>query len=83
MIRLFIPVFVMTFTINATELKNTVDAKKHPFAHDLGIKILPSVKKEAEVTVCCHGYGHSNAIGETLNSFRVVSDHIEYQFQFS
>lgn len=76
MIKLIISVFVMSFAINATELKNTVNSKPHPFAHDLGIKILPSVKNEAEVMVCCHGYGHSNIIGEALNSFRVVPDHI-------
>ena len=66
----------MSFSINATELKKTVDTKSQPFAHDLGIKIIPSVKKEAEVTICCHGYGHSNTIGDVLNSFKVVPDHI-------
>jgi hypothetical protein len=76
MITLIISVLVMTFASNATELKNTAGAQKHPFAHDLGIKILPSTKKEAEVTVCCHGYGHSNMIGDVLNSFKVVPDHI-------
>lgn len=77
MIKIIIPVLVMIFSISATELKKAADiSKQHPFAHDLGIKILPSVKNEAEVTVCCHGYGHSNMIGEMLHSFRVVPDHI-------
>lgn len=66
----------MSITTGATELKKTVDTKSHPFAHDLGIKIISSVKKEAEVTVCCHGYGHDNSIGDVLNSFKVVPDHI-------
>lgn len=74
--KLILVILVMNVSITATELKKTVDSKQHPFAHDLGIKILPSLKKEAEVTVCCHGYGHSNMIGEVLNSFKVVPDHI-------
>ena len=50
--------------------------EEHPFAYDLGIKVLPSSHPDAQVTICAHGYGHSNKIADVMRSFQVFSDHI-------
>lgn len=49
---------------------------EHPFAYDLGIKVLPSSHPDAQVTICAHGYGHNNKIADVMRSFQVFSDHI-------
>lgn len=68
---------VMSISISAAELKNVLGASKnHPFNYDLNIRIIPSKKQNAPVTVCCHGYGHSNAIIDVINSFGVITDHL-------
>lgn len=46
------------------------------FSYDLGVMLIPSKKDTAGVTICCHGYGASNQIGRSINSYHVLSDHI-------
>lgn len=50
--------------------------EEHPFSYDLGVKVLPSSYPDAQVTICAHGYGHSNKIADVMRSFQVFSDHI-------
>lgn len=47
------------------------------FSYDLGIKLLPSRdgKKDA-ITICCHGYGGSHTIVDTIHSYAVLNDHL-------
>lgn len=48
----------------------------HPFSYDLGIKILASEHPKAQVTICAHGYGHSNKIADYIKKLNVFDDHI-------
>jgi len=40
----------------------------NPFDYDLGVTVIPSVKKNDKVTLCCHGYGHSNKLVDVLHA---------------
>lgn len=73
---IFLLVLSMAVSINALELKKVFDAQKHSFSYDLGIRIISSKKEKAAVTICCHGYGHSNAIIDVVHSFGVMPDHL-------
>ena len=35
---------------------------KNPFSYDIGLKVISSKTKSAQMTICCHGYGHNNKI---------------------
>lgn len=48
----------------------------HPFSYDLGVKVIPSKKKQAHGMLCCHGYGHNNGIADVIHSFNVTKDHL-------
>ena len=63
--------------IGAVDLKKTllVD-NKHPFNYDLGVRVIPAKNEKAAATVCCHGYGHSNAIIDAVHSFRQIDNHL-------
>lgn len=52
----------------------------NPFAYDLGVKVL-SGNNNPEVTICCHGYGHSNQIVDTINLCNFF-DHTVVGFNF-
>ncbi|CAN5183303.1 hypothetical protein BH09DEP1_BH09DEP1_8000 [soil metagenome] len=68
---------LMNLTISAAELKDAFGIqKKHPFNYDLGIRIIPSKQQKAATTICCHGYGHSNAIIDVVHSFGAISDQL-------
>ncbi len=67
---LYMPIFGIS-----KEKIMSVKAVSNPFHYDLGLKVMPSKKKDA-VMVCCHGYGHSNKIGDVVRSFNVIDDHI-------
>lgn len=58
----------MSLLINANE--------KQPFAYDLGIRRIPGKKENSPTIICCHGYGHSNAIIDVVHSFGVMQDHL-------
>lgn len=64
----------MAFAGNENRLPELLTT--HPFSYDLGIKVLPSSHANAQVTICAHGYGHSNKIATVMRSFEVFSDHI-------
>lgn len=49
--------------------------QQNPFQYDLGVKIVPSKKERSGVMICCHGYGHSNDIVNSLRSYP-ISDHL-------
>lgn len=66
----------MTFTINAAELNKALHSSNNPFDYDLGIRMIPGAKQKAPTTICCHGYGHSNAIIDVVHSFGVIQDHL-------
>lgn len=51
-------------------------SKENPFAYDLGLKIIPDKQADAQVTICCHGYGHSNEIVDVVNYYNVILDHL-------
>ncbi|GMU18881.1 MAG: hypothetical protein AMXMBFR12_00730 [Candidatus Babeliales bacterium] len=73
---LFCGGILMTFAINATELKKALHSSKHPFDYELGIRIIPGTKQKAPTTICCHGYGYSNAIIDVVHSFGVIQNHL-------
>lgn len=64
----------MVYAQNENKLLKLLD--ENPFAYNVGIKILPSKAAGAGVTICCHGYGHSNRLADVLHSYQVFSDHI-------
>lgn len=64
----------MAFAGNENRLPELLTT--HPFSYDLGIKVLPSSHAKAQVTICAHGYGHSNKIANAMRSFGVFSDHL-------
>lgn len=76
MIRLILGMLIMVSTISGTELKKTINSSPHPFSYDLGVRIIPAKNECAAVTICCHGYGHSNAIIDVVHSFGVIPDHL-------
>lgn len=61
--------------IPKSELHNLLK-QTHPFCHDLGIKVIPAKQTNSGVTICCHGYGSDNKIGEAVHSSRAISDHM-------
>lgn len=73
---IFILVLFMTLSVSASELKKVFDTSKHPFNYDLAVRIIPAKKEKAQTTICCHGYGHSNAIIDVVHSFGVIPDHL-------
>lgn len=66
----------MTISINAAELRTKVQQLSNPFNYDLGVRIISAKKETAGTTICCHGYGHSNAIIDVVHSFGVMPDHL-------
>jgi hypothetical protein len=52
----------------------------HPFSYDFGLKKI-NCTSASEVTVCCHGYGDSNAFVDTVKSFGTF-DHTLIGFNF-
>lgn len=50
--------------------------KENPFSYNLDVKIISSKKKHAGVTICCHGYGHSNEIADVVHSYGIMKDHL-------
>lgn len=63
--------------IDKFELFKILDVKNsQPFGYDLGIEIVASKKNQADVTICCHGYGSSSHIAEVVDSFNAIPDHI-------
>jgi hypothetical protein len=64
----------MTVTVSPNVLQEL--KKENPFAYDLGVKILPSKHKNAQVMICCHGYGHNNQIGDVVHTSHVVPYHV-------
>lgn len=51
-------------------------SQQNPFPYDLGIKIIPSKKTNAQVTICCHGYGHCNEIVDAVSTAKTLPDHL-------
>ena len=80
--RFFLATFLIVMSNSASsitqeKIQNIVQAKEsHPFSYNLGIKYIPSKQTDASVTICCHGYGHSNQIANVVHSFNVIPDHI-------
>ncbi len=62
--------------ITAEKLTHVLQKEKAPFSYNLGIKVLPSSRKDAPIMICCHGYGANNQIGDSIHSMGVVQDHI-------
>jgi hypothetical protein len=42
----------------------------HPFDYDLGVGALGDTSDLNEVTLCCHGYGQSSALANTIASYQ-------------
>jgi hypothetical protein len=53
----------------------------NPFPYDLGVRIIGDVSKKSELTLCCHGYGHSAQIVELIHALDVF-DHALVGFNF-
>lgn len=66
----------ISVSINAADLKKVIDSSSPPFTYDLSIRTIPSKNAHAQITICCHGYGHSNAIIDVVHSFGVIPDHL-------
>jgi hypothetical protein len=87
-IKLFFEGFIMRilFTllcISINFMANTITketlhqlTKQNPFSYDLGITIIPAKTVNAQVTICCHGYGHSKRIVNVVDSFKTLLDHL-------
>lgn len=56
--------------------------EKNPFAYDLGIRVVPAHQKNANVIVCCHGYGADNHIVDAVSQSGALSDHHLIGFNF-
>ncbi len=72
---MFIQILILTMTLitTASAHQNLSLLREHnPFSYDLGIKIIPSKIKNADVTICCHGYGHNNQIVDVVHSFNII-----------
>ena len=50
--------------------------QSHPFSYDLGVKVIPSKIQINEITICCHGYGHSNKIVDIAHSYNTLPGHL-------
>lgn len=78
--RALLLVIIMVVTMAGACSKDllvaAVRATHNPFGYDLGLKVLPSKQSAARVMVCCHGYGHSNAIADVIRSMKVTSNHL-------
>lgn len=60
-----------------TPFKKTMhQSPYHPFAHDLGIKIIKSNIPTDQATICCHGYGASNTIVNVMHSYKTLPGHL-------
>ena len=59
-----------------TQLSTVLQQQKNPFDFDLDIKFISSQHDNAQVTICCHGYGDSNRLVEIINSYGVIPDHL-------
>lgn len=63
----------MTLITNTYAQQNLTSlANNNPFSYNIGIKIIPSTTPHTDVTICCHGYGHSNQIVDVVKSFNVI-----------
>lgn len=49
---------------------------KNPFTHNLGIKTKISDHKNAQIIVCCHGYGHNNNLIDVLHANGITNHHL-------
>ncbi len=70
-------IFIIFFTVfYSMAMQNN----SHPFSYDLDLKIINNNSAD-EVTVCCHGYGDSNAFVDTVKSYNIF-DHALLGFNF-
>jgi hypothetical protein len=61
----------------STVLCTPLSIPSNPFSYELGIKVLPSRKGSCNaITICCHGYGGSNTIVDTIYSHNVLDEHL-------
>lgn len=67
---------VMLHAITKKSLMKSIKEIKNPFPYRLGLKIIPSKKEDAEIMICCHGYGHNNQIADVLHSYKVTDNHL-------
>ncbi len=71
-----IMVNVMTNSVSKDAILKVITESKNPFTYDLGLKVIPSKDDNAQIMICCHGYGDSNQIADVIHSYGVVSDHL-------
>jgi len=76
-------IILLTLLLGAHGMTNTITSEKlhqlaehKPFAYNLGIKIIPAKTADAQVTICCHGYGHNNQIVQAVYSAHVLPTHL-------
>lgn len=74
-------VFIIMFSLFTAALTQALPIPANPFNHDLGIKVLGYKDAAQEITICCHGYGHSNQIVDVMHAYRVF-DHPLVGFNF-
>jgi hypothetical protein len=75
-IFLMISMTLIVSAIGKEELRTALQKQTSPFSYDLGIKLIPSKQRDADTTVCCHGYGSSNEIVKAVSSFNTIPDHV-------
>ncbi|MGE0206379.1 MAG: hypothetical protein AB7R69_00860 [Candidatus Babeliales bacterium] len=66
---------------NLIESNMVFSMHKNPFSYDLGIKLIDKNTHKSELTLCCHGYGHSNEIVDVINAINIF-DHTLVGFNF-
>jgi hypothetical protein len=52
----------------------------HPFAYDLGLKLISTKTACRDVTICCHGYGHNSQIADVVASFGLEGNIVGFNF---
>jgi len=74
---------LLTLLLGTPFMTNTITpqilhqlTQQNPFAYNLGIKIIPGKTVDAQVTICCHGYGHNNQIVQAVHSAKALPDHL-------
>lgn len=69
-------IFLPNLAIDKEVLSSFAAKIRNPFSYDLGIKTITSPDRNAEIIVCCHGYGHSNALVDVIHSYGITSHHL-------
>lgn len=46
------------------------------FNYDLALKVLGAPQSDADIMICCHGYGGNHRVAQRLGLYKIIPDHI-------